>query len=368
MLPLRTLAALAAGASLAVIAGAPLRPAAVTAQAPAAALAPAGAGVHEVWHLGRVTGDLERIIAFYHDLVGLDLRGARDQPRLFAVNPTINEFVGAPASAEFRATFLPIPGASAETNPQNQIYLEAFEFRNVERRQMLPALSDPGVSSLRLLVRDLDTTAAAAKAAGVSVITPGGAPVDAVTPVGLGSGARARALMVRDPDGFPVELVQVTPEPPSPAPAASRVLGAQMSVVVADLDASLDFYRRFIGTGLRVSDATPWRTDKTFSQVRGLPDVEHRTAAVALPGSTMWLELVQVRGVSQTPYRPVFQDIGFGHVALLTRDVEAILNRMNELGVKALAQSGRWTQFNPTLRAIYTRDRDGFFIEVIERK
>ena len=36
-----------------------------------AKLTPAGADVPAVWHLGRVTGDLERIIAFYHDLLGL---------------------------------------------------------------------------------------------------------------------------------------------------------------------------------------------------------------------------------------------------------------------------------------------------------
>ena len=124
---------------------------------PAPVVAPAAADLDRVWHLGRVTGDLERIIAFYHDLLGLGLRGARNQPRPFASNATINEFVNAPAEAEYRAAFLPIPGASAATDPQNQIYLEAFEYRNVERHQHRPALSSPGVSSLKFLVRDLAT-------------------------------------------------------------------------------------------------------------------------------------------------------------------------------------------------------------------
>ena len=39
----------------------------VLAQSRADGMAPAGADVPAVWHLGRVTGDLERIIAFYHD-------------------------------------------------------------------------------------------------------------------------------------------------------------------------------------------------------------------------------------------------------------------------------------------------------------
>ena len=174
--------------------------------------------------------------------------------------------------------------------------------------------------------------------------------------------------MIRDPDGYPVELMQLTPVLPSLAPVESNILGAQMSVVVADLARSLDFYRRFVGSDLQTWEGAGWQTSKAFSQLRAIADVEYRTAAALLPGSTIRLELIQFRGVEQTPYRPVFQDIGFGHVALIAKDIELVLRRMNQLGVTALARSGTWTQFNPSLRAIYTRDLDGFFIEVIERR
>jgi catechol 2,3-dioxygenase-like lactoylglutathione lyase family enzyme len=338
----------------------------VLAQTSPGGIAPAGADVPAVWHLGRVTGDLERIIAFYHDLLGLGLRGARNQPRVFTSNTMNNEFVNAPAHAEYRAAFMPIPGASAATEPQNQIYLEAFEYRNIDRRQIIPALTSPGVSSLRVLVRDLDRVAEAAKAAGVAIITTGGVPVAVPVPAGLTGSARA--IMIRDPDGYPVELMQVTPAPSSVAPDTSNVLGAQMTVVVTDLAASLDFYRRFVGPDLQAWEGNGWQANKAFSQLRSIADAEYRTAAVLLPGSAIRLELIQFRGVEQAPYRPVFQDIGFGHVALVARDIEVMLSRMKQLGVRTIAQSGTYTQFNPTLRAIYTRDLDGFFIEVIERR
>jgi hypothetical protein len=87
------------------------------AQAPALppTVGTAGTNLQAVWHLGRITGDLDRIVRFYHDLLGLDLRGPAAQPRLFAVNKTINEFVGAQAQAEYRDAFLPIQGTSAAT-------------------------------------------------------------------------------------------------------------------------------------------------------------------------------------------------------------------------------------------------------------
>jgi len=328
-------------------------------------VAPPGVDLDRVWHLGRVTGDLERIIAFYHDLLGLDLRGARNQARTFASNATLNEFVNAPAGAEYRAAFLPIPGASAATEPQNQIYLEAFEYRNVERHQLMPALFSPGVSSLKLLVRDLGKVVTTATAAGVSIVTPGGEPIAVPVPAGF-TGA-ARAIMMRDPDGYPVEVVEITPTPGSLAPDTSNVLGAHMSVVVADAPASLAFYRRLAGSELQAWE-TPWQSSRALSRVRGLPDAEYRTSSVLLPGSTIVLELIEVRGVAQTPYRPVFQDIGFGHVAFTAKDVVVVVERMKALGARTLSQSGTWTQINPATRAVYTRDRDGFFVEVLERR
>lgn len=335
------------------------------AQAPTSSITPPGAEVQQVWHLGRVTGDLERIVRFYR-LIGFGLRGSLDQALRFAANPAINEFVNVPAAGEYRAAFMPIPGASAETNPQNQIYLEAFEWRNVERRQLYPALFNPGVSSLRVLVRDLDALVTAVKAANTVVITPGGEPLAVPAPPGLTGSARA--LMVRDPDGYPIELMQVTPVPPTPAAATDNVIGAQMSVVVSDVDASLAFYRAFIGDDAQARPASAWQTNASFSRLRGVPEADYRTASVSLPGSAITLELVQFRGVNQTPYRPVFQDIGFGHVAFVVRDIERALQRLTQLGSTTLAASGTWTRFSPTLRGIYTRDRDGFFMEVIERR
>jgi catechol 2,3-dioxygenase-like lactoylglutathione lyase family enzyme len=335
-------------------------------QAPSSGVAPPTADVQQVWHLGRVTGDLERIIRFYHDLLGLGFRGSREQALRFATNPAINAFVNVPPAGEYRAAFLPIPGASAETNPQNQIYLEAFEWRSVERRQMLPELFNPGVSSVRLLVRDLDAMTAAVKAAGGGLLTPGGQPLAVPTPAGLTGSARA--IMVRDPDGYPVELMQVTPAAASPAAEADKVIGAHMSVIVGDLDASLAFYRALIGPDVQTLQGTGWQTNASFSRLRNIPEADYRTAAMLLPGSTIVLELVQFRGLAQTPYRPSFQDIGFGHVALVARDIERTLQRLGQLGSRPLATTGTWTRFSPTLRGLYTRDPDGFFLEIIERQ
>jgi catechol 2,3-dioxygenase-like lactoylglutathione lyase family enzyme len=330
-----------------------------------AVVAPEGALVQKVWHLGRVTGDLHRIIEFYHDVLGLNLRGARS-PIPFSSVAAINEFVNAPPHAEFRAAFMPIQGTSAATTPQDQIYLEAFEYRNIDRRQVVPPLSNPGVSSLRLVVRDLGKTLAAAKSAGVSIVTAGGDVVDVPAPGGLSE--TARAIMVRDPDGYPVELIEISPAPATLAPAGSPILGAHMSVVVDDLDASLQFYRRLLGPDVQAGPATAWRTNAGVSKLRNIRDTAYRTAAIQLPGATIVLDLIEFRDIEQSPYLPVFQDIGHGHVAVIVRDIQTTVERMKELRAGSISKAGTWTQINKTTRAVYTRDPDGFFLEILERR
>ena len=327
-------------------------------------VAPDGSLVQKVWHLGRVTGDLHRIVDFYHDVLGLDLRGVRSPIPFYSV-AAINEFVNAPAHAEFRAAFMPIQGTSAAATPQEQIYLEAFEYRNIDRRQVLPPLTSAGASSLRILVRDLDAVLAKAKAAGASIVSAGAQPHAVPTPAGLPG--TARAIVLRDPDGYPVEIMETVPPPPTPAAAGSAVLGAHMTVVVTDLAASAAFYQRLAGPELQV-DSSDWTTNAAASQVRNVPATEYRLATVRLPGSTIALELLQYRDAAAPPYLPVFQDIGHGHVAFIVRDIEETVGRLATLNARAISRSGTWTQINPTTRAVYTRDPDGFFLEILERR
>jgi catechol 2,3-dioxygenase-like lactoylglutathione lyase family enzyme len=328
--------------------------------------APLGTTMERVWHLGRTTGDLERIMQFYVDLLGLGLRGERNAPIPFYTVDAINEFVGGPKGAEFRAAFMPIPGTSSATEPGEQIYLEAFEYRHIDRKLAIPSLVDVGVSNLRFVVRDLDALIAAAAAADVAFISVGEQPVAVAAPVGY-SGS-ARAVMIRDPDGYPVELLEFSPSPPSLAPEDSSILGAQMVVVVDDLEESLELYRSFVDAELEISEATAWANADALEQLRGIPAAEYRSASLLLPGSAIRLELLEFRGVEQQTYRPVFQDIGFGHVAFLTKDIEVVYEKMNELQMRSVSASGTWTQINAGTRAIYTRDHDGFFMEVIERR
>lgn len=333
--------------------------------APPSGAAPAG-DILRAGHLGRSIGDIGRTIHFYHDLLGTGLAGEREPlPRFFS-SPPLTDFVTSPPQAEYRAINMPIPGTSVNPGTVPEMVVEVIEFRNFDRHQYQPGLQDPGVSNLKLIVRDLDSALATLKEAGVLIVTAGGEPVTVTPTPGL-SGS-ARAIIVRDPDGYPVELVQLTPTPASNAPADSNIIGAHIALVVNDLDTSLNFYSTLLGPDLQTWQADDFSVDAAYNQLRNTPNAERRLATMLLPGTATIMELIQYRGIASTPYRPEVQDIGVGHVAFMVRDIEQMMQRLGALNTPTMGRNGGWYNLGPTTRALYARDPDGFFLELMENQ
>lgn len=263
--------------------------------------APAG-DVLRPGHLGRTTGDLERIIHFYHDLLETGILGERHQPRPFWASKGLIDFANSPKNAEFRAVILPIPGTTAMPGEGTEMAVEAIEFRNIERRQYIQNLQDIGGSHLVLILRDLDKAAAVLKAEGALVITTGGRPVT-VPPLPGMHGVK-RAVIVRDPDGYPVELMELSPAPATSAPAGSNIIGARVSITVADLEATQRLYRDLVGPALKFWTRRAYVRDAAYNTLRNTPGAEYRNGLALIPGSPVLLEFIQYRNISQRVISP----------------------------------------------------------------
>jgi len=129
---------------------------------------------------------MEASIAFYRDLLGFEIR---NQPN--DVNDAVLALEGTPRARARTAQSMP-PGS-------NNMWV-LWEFREIERTRREPAVQDPGASAVTFAVAELAGLAGRLKAAGVTIETPGGAPVP------LGGGRRG--LLVRSPDGLLLELVE----------------------------------------------------------------------------------------------------------------------------------------------------------------
>jgi catechol 2,3-dioxygenase-like lactoylglutathione lyase family enzyme len=338
-----------------------------TLDAPPPGIAPPG-DVLRPGHLGRQVAHVEIIMHFYHDLIGLELRGRRDQPRPFGMNRGLQEVaelaqgVSNPYLQASRVALLPIPGtAAAPDGPEMTI--EAIEITGIPSYPFHPALTDPGASYLKLFVSDLDKTLAVLKSERVPVITPGGGPVE--LSIWPGMSGKIRAVMVRDPDGYPVELIEQTPAPATTAAAGSKVLGARVTVVVDNLESTCRLYQRLVGPDFKFWVSPAWMGDNSYEKLTGIRS-RFRLAMAMVPGSPVIMELIEYKNHSKQFKHPYFQDPGAAHFLFMAKDDDVIMQRLKAARLHTLSKSDAPVFIAPTTRMFFVPDPQGFWLEFMD--
>jgi catechol 2,3-dioxygenase-like lactoylglutathione lyase family enzyme len=251
--------------------------------------APAAGAVVGACHVSPVVADLDRSMRFYRDLLGLDVSAAP------AAGPGLRYFTAR------------VPGMRCGVEP--------VEFDTVDRQPVRLRMQDPGAVTLILLVRDIDAAFARLKAAGVAVVTTGGAPV-APSPT-----SKTRAVIVTDPDGHFVELAELDPQPATTVAASSNVFDIRFRVTVSDLDQALQYYRERLGMSAKPGS---FASGQGVMAMMGLPETaEYRLSMTAIPGSTLILEFLELKGLERAVVRPRAHDPGAYRLQLHVDDIAA---------------------------------------------
>jgi catechol 2,3-dioxygenase-like lactoylglutathione lyase family enzyme len=338
-----------------------------TLSAPPSGIAPPG-DVLRPGHLGRQITNVELTTHFYHDLIGLQLVGKREQPRPFFSNSGLQvvadlaQGVKDPHVQVSRVVLLPIPGtAAAPGGPEMTI--EAIEFAGIPRHPYHPALTDPGASYLTLYVRDLDKTLAVLKSERYPLITPGGNPVELSGWPGMSG--QIRAVMVRDPDGYPVELIQQTPEPPTTAPAGSNVLGARVTIVVNNLAKTARMYESLVGPDFKFWASPSWMSNASYEDLTGIHN-QFRMAMAMVPGSPVIMQLVEYKNHSKHFKRPYFQDPGAAHFLFMSKDDDVMAARIHAAHLHTESPSNEPVFISKTVRTMFVGDPQGFWLEFMD--
>jgi catechol 2,3-dioxygenase-like lactoylglutathione lyase family enzyme len=263
--------------------------------------------------------------------------------------------------ARNRAVILPIPGTAAPGGPAMAI--EAIEIKNIESRPYRPTMSDPGASHIKLLVRDLDKTLAVLKDELVPVITADGEPVTLVGYPGIEG--KIRAVFVRDPDGYPVELMEITPPPASTAPPGSNVIGARVAVVVDDLETTCRWFQNLVGPDLQFWLSPGLMGDKAFVDLTDTPG-QFRMAMALIPGSPVVMEFIEYKDHLKNFVRPHIQDPGTAHILFMSKDVDIVMPRLRAAGLHTLSSSDAPVFIGPTTRSFFVTNPDGFWAEFMD--
>ena len=328
--------------------------------AAAAGAAPAG-DVLAPGNFIHVIAHLDKTIAFYHGVLGLNpltFGNAPPAPPKFAPNNPVSQLYAVPPGT--------VVGVTVFRLPVMGVGLEFAEFRNVKQKSSRPRPQDPGASVVVLTVSQLDPILKRAHAAHVPILSTGGIPVAA------GDGAtRYRTVVLSDPDGYYVQLVE---EPsaadgaggaPGANAEASNVRRAALMLTIADTDRNAQFYRDLLGLPLQIDSS--FAPDETLAGAFGVRRAQFRHSVVTLPGSSFRYDFVEWRGVSRRPAHPSVHDHGAGVIRLTVSDVDGFVSNLITDGIAVESTGNGVVAMAPGFLASILSDPNGLFIEPVPR-
>jgi glyoxylase I family protein len=298
--------------------------------------------IQSLSHAIHAVEDLDTTLAFYRDVFGL-----AGMPQDFP-NPAVPLLTNAPG-VTLRLSMMRLPGA---------MLFELTHFKGLERKPARAAYTDPGAASIVLYVRDLDAAVANAKRANAPIVTTGGEPVE----IGTAKG-RARSIVLRDPDGFFVQVVQETPAPGAPEGNVHRV---SLAYTMESAESTAKFYNGMLGVEL--SGPSAFSKDPAMLKLVGAPEgTEFRKLTGVLPGPNAYVEFTEFRGVPRTKFHLRVRDPGAPAMAIQVINLTGMIAEMKAAGVNVISANGAIVDFGGGTHTIFVEDPNGMNLEVFER-
>jgi len=292
-------------------------------------------------HAIHAVNDLDTTLAFYRDVFGIDGKAAD-----FA-NPAVPLLTNAPG-VTLRLSMVALPGGTR---------FEFTHFKGLERQPAQAKYWDPGAASLVLYVRDIDALVAAAKKAKAAIVTTGGMPVEITTAKG-----KARSIVLRDPDGFFLQLVQETPAAGAPEGSVQRI---SLAYTMEDVAATKRFYTGMLGVEL--NGAAAFGRDPALAKLVGAPEsVEFRKLTGTLPPGTA-VDFIEFRGVPRNKFHLRVRDPGAPALCVQVENIEGMVGQMKAAGVNLISANGQLVDFGNGVHNIFVEDPNGLNIELFER-
>jgi catechol 2,3-dioxygenase-like lactoylglutathione lyase family enzyme len=289
--------------------------------------------------------NVEKSIAFYHDVFGLEPTSELRPP---IANPAILGMVNA-RGAKFRVASFKLPNAG--------FGLELTEFTGIPNKPAQPNHWDPGAADLTLRVRDVNAVFAALKKAGAPIISLSGAPVKIGPPA-----SNIRSVLTRDPDGYILEVIQV--EPIAADAPAGMIVGASMGLTVGDTAKTLVFYHDILGFEIKPGDK--FMANNAILDMVGAKSGEVKQSAGTIPTTAARIEFYEFKGIDRKPFQMRIPDPGSVAMSLIVDDVDGLLKRLKAAGTKVITVSGEPVQVSPASRNVFVEDPNGVAIELIQ--
>jgi catechol 2,3-dioxygenase-like lactoylglutathione lyase family enzyme len=207
-------------------------------------------------------------------------------------------------------------------------------------------------------VRNIDAAFARVRDRIARVYSEGGAPMKPEGPAAVNT-----AVIMRDPDGYPLEFaMQDTPEISSAVPATSNVVSGWATFIVADVAASIEFYRTRLGFE---PAGAPRPLAPNVLALQGTPGATgSMSAGVRPPGGVNTWRMYDYRNIDRARLEGRLQDPGTPAVSFWVDSVAALVARLEAAGVAVVS---RPVSIDGTTRA-FVRDLNGLLLEFVEAR
>jgi catechol 2,3-dioxygenase-like lactoylglutathione lyase family enzyme len=320
------------------------------AQQPADPPAPTGIVVGSGNFFSPIVRDLDRALAFYRDGLGLEVRG---EPGDATDNLPLRNMFGLP-DAKIRWQ---IARPAGMTTGVEIIEISGVDGRPIERR-----VQDAGAASLIAFVRDMDATLARLEKLGTPIVSQGAVP--ATLP--FGPGTTAKMVIVQDPDGHFVELVEPEQMPATQAPATSNVVDVRVRLMVQDAERSMQLYRDALG--LAVLTPLTSGNDATIAAALGVRGAQYRFGIMQVPTTGLIFEVMDFAGIDRAQVRGRLQDPGSTRMQIRVRDVDEAVAAFEKFGGQVVSTGGKPLALpipNGSLEVAIVREPDNLFVVLI---
>jgi lactoylglutathione lyase len=274
-------------------------------------------GVLGVGNFIHVVQNLDRSIEFYHDGLGLEMTGAPG-PSAFSANAVVSNLYNAPGAQSRVAGF---------KIPDSDMSLEIVEFQGLNATPLKSRFFDPGAITLSLVVEDLEATKNRL------------IPMKGLEWISAGMGG----VVVRDPDGIFVSLTKVRVGP-SPVGVASDAPKVRLGIAVEDVEKTVQFYADALG----------------FTGTRG-----KTSASLLVPGDAFPVSFTVPNYADRKPLHSEIHDPGSGVLRLRVSDFDAVVKALKAEGATVVSAGGEPVNLGRS-RALILRDRNNFFLQVLE--
>src|SRR6185436_2906318 len=324
-------------------------------------------GVIVLMHAIHATNDIEKTVAFYKNVFGLNgqVRGFDPKgPRILTNSPT----------ATLRVAMTNLPGA---------FNFELTQFADLERQtNKQPDIQDSGAPMMKVLVRDLTAVVNNAKKANAPIVTKGGVPVTAPTPIGT-----AKAIVMRDPDGYFIEAIQATPAiiaatdalplpgagrgrqgganaAPATPPPPSQIVGAIMGLTVRDMDETLKYWNGVLA--MEMPQPAKFENDQAMLDLMGLPKgASYRMSSGVISGSPARIEFIEIKGVPRKAFDLRVTDPMACGMALRIGHIRDVLAKIKANNGRVLSKDEALVEWSDTIRNVFVKDPNGLNLELV---